>query len=299
MTVVASESMTTAVVTASYAPDFERCRLLCESMDRHVSGYTCHYILVESADVALFKALEGPRRVVIDERDLLPWWLKAFPDPLSLGRRRIWLSPFTMPMRGWHSQQLRRMAIAATSPEDGFFYCDSDVVFVRDFDVASLWKGNDLRLFRRDDAMAGPSVSDEHRIWVANAAWLLETPPELIPEHDYIGTLIAWRGDTVRGLIKRIEDKQGKNWIAAIGRRRRFSECTIYGQYADALMGQAGHFVDNQDLCEVFWFKPMPTEQEFLQRVASMKPEQVAIGIQSFIGVDIASIRRLIGKAAF
>lgn len=288
----------TAIVTASYAPDMERCRLLCESMDRHVTGYSCHYILVESADVPLFRQLEGPRRLVIDERDLLPTWLKVFPDPLSLGRRRIWLSLRTKPMRGWHSQQLRRMAIAAQATDDAFFYCDSDVVFVRDFDVSALWKGEQLRLFRRDNALDNHTDDDDQHIWAQNAAWLLGTPQDRIPEHDYIGTLIAWRGDIVRQMLKHIEERNQMHWVAAIGRRRRFSECMIYGQYADVITGGRGHFIDNQDFCEVFWLKPMPTETQFLDRVQAMNPRQVAIGIQSFIGAETSEIRRLVAKAA-
>ena len=54
-----------AIVTPSYAGDFERCRLLCESMDRYVTGYTRHYLLVASHDVERFRALETDRRVVV------------------------------------------------------------------------------------------------------------------------------------------------------------------------------------------------------------------------------------------
>ncbi|TGR93421.1 hypothetical protein EN852_038880, partial [Mesorhizobium sp. M2E.F.Ca.ET.209.01.1.1] len=50
-----------AIVTASYAPDFERCRLLCETIDRHVAGMAHHYILTEHRDVALFRQLESGR----------------------------------------------------------------------------------------------------------------------------------------------------------------------------------------------------------------------------------------------
>ncbi|OWK21969.1 hypothetical protein AJ88_13520 [Mesorhizobium amorphae CCBAU 01583] len=64
------QTPTAAVVTASYAPDFERCRLLCETMDRQVSGVVHHYILVEHRDVALFRQLETGSRTVVDERDL-------------------------------------------------------------------------------------------------------------------------------------------------------------------------------------------------------------------------------------
>ena len=68
----ANTAGTAAIVTASYAPDFERCRLLCETIDRHVTGVPRHYILVEQRDVALFRQLETGNRTVVDERDLLP-----------------------------------------------------------------------------------------------------------------------------------------------------------------------------------------------------------------------------------
>ena len=54
---------TAAIVTASYAPDFERCRLLCETIDRFVTGASRHYILVEQRDVALFRQLETRDRI--------------------------------------------------------------------------------------------------------------------------------------------------------------------------------------------------------------------------------------------
>lgn len=92
--------------TTSNRPKQEQCA-------RHVSGAAHHYILVEHRDVALFRQLETSRRTVVDERDLLPRWLRAFDDPLSLFRRRVWLSLKTQPLRGWHVQQLRRIAIAA------------------------------------------------------------------------------------------------------------------------------------------------------------------------------------------
>src|SRR4029077_2801169 len=60
-----------AIVTASYAADFERCRLLCQTIDRFVTGMSRHYILVEERDVARFRALEGAKRSVISERELL------------------------------------------------------------------------------------------------------------------------------------------------------------------------------------------------------------------------------------
>lgn len=132
--------MRTAIVTASYANDFERCRLMCESMDRKLQGDWKHYLLVADFDVKLFRQLEGSRRKVISEHDLLPWWLHPVTDPLSGGRRKLWLSPFGLPLRGWHAQQLRRLVLARHIDEAAMFAVDSDVVFLRAFDPASLWQ---------------------------------------------------------------------------------------------------------------------------------------------------------------
>lgn len=294
----AAPKPSTAIVTASFGPDLERCKLLCETIDRHVTGYSCHYILVETADVPLFKPLETPRRKVIDEKDLLPRWLRPFPDPFYLGKRRIWLSLRTLPLRGWHAQQLRRMAVAEKLDEDAFFYIDSDVAFLRPFDCDGLWMGSDLRLFRRDNELKGKVPGDQH-LWAANAGHLLGIPESQITPHGYVGTLIAWRRDLMLGMCRRMEEVSGRHWVEAIGKSRRFSECTIYGQYAEVLAGLNGHFIDTRDFCEVFWFAPAPTAQEFAARVKALKPEQVAIGVQSFIGADISYVRGLVSKATF
>ena len=283
---------TAAVVTASYAPDLERCRLLCETMDRHVGGMGQHYILVEGRDVGLFRQLESAKRTVIDERDILPSWLHVFDDPLSRFRRRVWLSLRTQPMRGWHVQQLRRIAIAAHVPEDVLVYCDSDVAFLKPFDLPRFSRDGRTRLFRRDDALLREG-HDEHLIWSANAGRVLglEASPS---GHDYITTLIAWHRATVEAMCRRIEASTGRDWVAALGRRRQFSECILYGRYVDDVLDGAGHFHGSEELCRVHWNGKPLSDGQFRAFVAGMGDDQVAIGMQSFIGTDIGRIRKLV-----
>lgn len=288
---------TAAIVTASYAPDFERCRLLCETIDRHVFGMAHHYILVEHRDVQLFRQLENSYRTIVDEGDLLPRWLHAFDDPLSLFRRRIWLSLKTMPLRGWHVQQLRRIAIAAHASEDVLIFCDSDVAFLKPFDCGAFWRNGKVRLFRRDGVLSG-SGHEEHRIWSRNAAAALGIDETVVSTHDYISTLIAWRRETVTAMCAEIEKIHGRNWVQVIGSARKFSECMIYGRYVDDVLGGAGHFHGSEEFCRVHWTGEALSDDEFRSFVAAMAPEQVAIGMQSFIGTDIGRIRRLIGLGA-
>jgi hypothetical protein len=282
-----------AMVTASYAPDFERCRLLCETMDRYVTGAPHHYLLVEHGDVALFRQLENARRTVIDERDLLPSWLHSFRDPTSRFRRRIWLSTRTAPLRGWHVQQLRRIAIAAHVAEDVLVYCDSDVVFVRPFDCGVFSRDGKVRLFRHAD-VNDTSLDSDQMAWSRNAGRVLGiATPEVTP-HEYITTLIAWRRDAVLGMCRRIEDVAGEHWVAAIGKRRRFSECMTYGRYVDEILCGAGHFHGTEEFCRVRWWGQPMSDDELRAFIAELTPEQAAIGMQSFIGTDVGRVRRML-----
>lgn len=292
----ASGPPSSAIVTASYAPDLERCRMLCETIDRHVTGFDRHYILVESRDVPVFRSLESPRRIVVDERDLLPSWLRAFDDPLSRMKRRVWLSPRTMPLRGWHVQQLRRIAIARHVSNDALVFCDSDVAFLKSFDCGAFWHEGSLRLLRRDNALVGPHAGD-HKIWSRNAGLVLGVVEPTVSPHDYISTVIAWRRQTVEAMCERIEDVRGTNWVAAVAARRKFSECMIYGRFVDEVLHGAGHFTSATEFCRVQWDGNAMSDDEFRSFVANMTAEQVAIGVQSFIGTDVARIRGLIGLA--
>lgn len=288
--------MRTAVITASYQQDFERCRLLCDSLDQRLLGDWTHYILVESRDVQRFASLAGSRRHIIDERDILPPWLRSFPDPLSMGRRRVWLSPFTPPLRGWHVQQLRRLGIGRMLSEEALFSADSDVVLMREFDPAALWRNNDLRLYRRDSATTADMP--DHLRWAEAANRVLTDLPDTGPPyHDYINTLIGWRTDSLNGMLDHIEQKNGCDWARAVARSRAISECTLYGTYVDSVLAGAGHYHSDEALCLVMWNgeagdrKPLQDLGSFIQ---GMKAHQIGIGIQSFIGYNLADVRKLV-----
>ncbi|MBN9071133.1 MAG: hypothetical protein J0H34_05905 [Rhizobiales bacterium] len=281
-----------ALVTASYAPDLERCRLLCETVDRHVTGFEKHYLLVEGRDVPLFRQLESSRRVVIDERDILPNWLHALDDPLSGFRRRVWLSWRIPPLRGWHVQQLRRIGIAGLAGEDALIFCDSDVMFLKPFDCSRFWRGGRLRLLRHDNALDRPQFSDQHQ-WSINAGKLLGIRQPVMSRHDYISTVIAWRRQTVKEMCDHIEAVSGRDWVSAVASKRKFSECMIYGRYVDEVRAGEGHFTGDTEYCQVQWLGSAMTEEDLRDFVTRMEPEQVAICLQSFIGTDIGRLRRL------
>lgn len=285
-------SPSAALVTASYAADFERCRLLCETADAFASGWTRHLLLVEGRDVKRFRALEGPRREVVDERDILPAWLHAVPDPVSRRHSRVWLSLRTLPLRGWHVQQLRRMGVAAHTGEDHLVFCDSDVAFVKPFSCAAFAENGRTRLFRIDGALA-EGERPVQAAWWRNAARDLGIGTSARRPDSYITTLIAWRREAALMMCRRIERVTGRHWAAAVAADRRFSECLLYGRYVAEVLGGAGHAPNPLGFCRVQWDGAPMADAEFEAFLAGMAPEQVAICLQSFIGVDPDRVRRV------
>ncbi len=283
---------TTAIITPSYAADYDRCRLLVDSIDLHVSNISDHYILVDDDDYKLFSSLKSANRHIINEQDILPDWLRVVRGGFSSTAKKVWLSTKTLPMRGWHVQQLRRIAIAAHIPHDGLLYCDSDMFFVRPFDVNTLWRGQDLRLYRVPDGIS--QAQGEHIKWLKTSANLLGLPVPELPHHDYINNLVSWRRESVLQMCTHIENITGRDWVSALGRNRTFSECLIYGCYVDDyLKEKSGHWHADKGLCLTYWGGEALNQNSLRAFVDQMDHEQYAIGIQSFTNTDTDLLRKL------
>lgn len=288
-----------ALITPSYRGDYERCRLLCDSVDAHLQDKPHHYILVDRHDYDLFKPLAGPRCHIVNEGDILPSWLHDLKLPFSPDARKLWWSFRTWPLRGWHVQQLRRIAIASHVDAEGLLYCDSDMVFVKPFSTDALWKKGDLRLYRKPHAIVGDAQASNyfHKDWTDHAARLNGLSPPSYPAHDYINNLVSWRRDGVLAMCRHIEQCQAKHWVAAIASRRTFSECQIYGAYADGVLNGDSHWHAPVGLCRTFWGIEPDEIVDGDDLIAALSDEEVAIGVQSFIGFDTARLRTMVGLA--
>ncbi len=257
-----------------------------------MKGDWTHFLLVTDSDVALFRSLETSRRQVISERDLLPGWLFVCPDPFSFMRRKLWLSPFSIPLRGWHVQQLRRMALARHISEPTMLTVDSDVVLIRDFNPADLWQDGKLALYRKENAIDASARSD-HLKWLAHSERVLGCAPAQLPATDYISSLLPWRTDTCLQMLDHIEARHGRHWVRTMIRTRAFSECIVYGRFVDDVLQGAGHYAMPYPLCHSLWSEDSHSGNlaGLESFVADLAPGHVCLQIQSFLGHSITNIR--------
>lgn len=265
---------TFAIITPSYAPDFERCRLLCESIKRLVSTPLTHYIIVDDArDYRLFSCLENNHTRVLQKRDILPAWIHRIP-----GVRKFWFNWRGRPIRGWIFQQLAKIAVAQQAAEDVVFYVDSDTTFVRPLDLERYMLGDKLRLYSEPGGNP-EDMQTPHAHWHRVACDLLGLEPTPMPAPDYIHNAVSWRPENVRAMCKHIEKVSGRGWIQTLASQWQFSEYILYGTFVERVLGAeaAGHYSDPAKITLDYWTPRPLSDQELREFVAAVEPQHIGV----------------------
>jgi hypothetical protein len=265
-----------AIITKSFAPDFELCVDLHRSVLDNAPASVHHYIIVPRNDLSLFSQLAGSRTHIRCEVDLLPRSFISVPcSKFTINLHR----PFP-PVRGWILQQIVKLAAVAASEDDVVLVTDSDVEFVRPFSAETFVRDRVVRFYRK------PKEVDErlprHMIWHRVARSLLGLPRAQPPYTDYVSSPLGWNPAIVRQMLAQVAAVTGLPWATAIAGQLHFSESTLYGVFVDSVLGPpANSFASDDPLCPGH-FGTAPLDQttagEFL---CSLQPTDVAVMISA------------------
>ena len=265
-----------AVLTKSYAPDFELCAALNRSVLENSPETVEHRVVVPRSDLNLFSRLQGARTRIVCEAELLPRAFVRLPlvnIALNLAR------PFP-PVRGWIQQQLIKLAAIAAAEEDAVLVVDSDAEFVQPFDATTFVRTGVVRFFRNPDQI--DKRLPRHMVWHRVARKLLALPTAEPPFPDYISSPLAWDPNVVRKMLARVAATTAQPWTTAIARQLDFSECVLYGVFVDGVMdAPARSFTSTDSLCAVYWDQSPLDEARAAEFVRSARPTDVAAVIQS------------------
>ena len=282
-----------ALLTPTYARDFELCTLLCESVDRHVKSFGKHYLLVPDSDYELFSCFVSDRRAVIPASAFLPAWLRPMPRMFQRKRRQFWWSMRAKPVSGWHVQQFLKIAATMALPHERYCILDSDIVFFRDFDLARFETPNTLPLFRVTNEVTADQAS--HSRWVTTSHQLLGLPVPPLPAPDYIGHIIFWDRDTTRAMVKRMEAVTGCSWVEALCRTRDVSEYMLYGYFAESdATSAAVHSAVSSTPCVSYWEAPRLDKAGLNRLFSRAGAADVAFSVASFSLTPVEIIRAAI-----
>jgi uncharacterized protein DUF6492 len=281
------------LLTPTYGRDLALCTLLCESVDRHVTSFAKHYLLVPDCDLPLFAHFESERRSVIPASQFLPGWLRPLPRIIQRKRRQFWWSLRAKPVSGWHVQQVLKIAATISLPYQRYCILDSDVVFFRDFDLSRFEHPNPIPLLKMPDEVI--ASQPRHSRWVETSHQLLGFPVPALPAPDFIGHIIFWDRDTTRAMVAKIEAITGKGWIEALCRTREFSEYMLYGYFVQNDARSAlRHTLTTSTPCVSYWDQPKLSRDELNQLLRRADKDDVAFSVASFSGTPVATIRAAI-----
>ncbi|MCR2793563.1 DUF6492 family protein [Microbacterium sp. zg.Y625] len=287
---------TLEILTPSYAPDFELCRDLVESVQRFAPPGTLHRIVVPAHDHRLFAELAGDNVTVQTVGHLLPTRMRKVP------RANAWIDvrhPWP-PVRGWIAQQVVKLGAAAGSTADRVLLVDSDIVFIRPFSIADYGAGGGIPLYRLPSGVHEGMT--RHVIWDTVARRMLGLP---LPARggdarlpDYICCPCIWDPAVVRALLAWVQERAGIPWQAAIGRNLHFSEMVLYGVYVDEIVSAYTPVMHQTAMRCVNHYDENPLDDEaFARLLGAASEEDVAVMVSAKSGTDLATRRRAI--AAF
>jgi Family of unknown function (DUF6492) len=270
------------LITPSYAPDFQRCQLLVWSIDQYVQPPFTHYIVVDRCDEQLFSQLANAHTQILTVESIVPRWIRR--EPIW---RQMWLSAKTWPIRNWILQQIVKLAVAQQITQDVAVFVDSDVAFVRSFNLAQLTRSEQVRLYC--DAVGNPVQQNFHRRWHEAAATLLGLPQAPPTTPDYIGNLITWRRESVVQLCAHLEKIAQRSWVETLARQMHWSEYILYGLYVDqvAIESTPLHYPLAQNLCHDYWLPKPLGDRELADWLGQIGPDQVAIMISAKSGIPV------------
>lgn len=268
--------MRIAVITKSFSPDYELCAALNRSVLENSPATVEHHIIVPQSDLKLFSRLAGPRTRIRCDAEFLPSNFVHVP----FSNITVNLSKPYPPVRGWIQQQIVKLAAVANSDCDAVVTADSDVEFIRPFDADTFVRDGAVRFFRKLDQI--DERLPRQIIWHRVAHTLLGLPPEEPPFPDYISSPLAWNPIVAQQMFERIESVTGKPWYTALAGRLDFSECVLYGVFADNVCGPpANSFASDDALCLPCWASTPLNLDTIAALVRDVRPTDIAAFIQS------------------
>jgi Family of unknown function (DUF6492) len=289
-------TVTWAVITPSYKGDFERCRILCQSMDAFLTGAWHHYIVVEKVDYEVFSALSNERRTIIEMESILPRSFYHLARIPFVNSRSLWFSFKTGFMIGWQVQQLIKLQMAFEVKEEGLLYCDSDVFFVRPFDVSLLV--NDGQFYFYSTEHCFPREQAPNPTYIEASFKQLGLGENPFPSPSYVENIVAWHAPTVKLLCDHIEHVSGRDWRVALGRNFILSEYSLYGLFVDRVLEQKSHLkLSRHSFCKTAWSVSDIEGTALTEFCDTLTSPQVAVGFQSFLGVKVSDLALQLQRA--
>lgn len=232
--------MSFAIVTPTYAPDFDRCRFLIESSQRFLRTSAIHYLVISKSDFPVFKTLVSDNVKLIVKEEVLP--RRYVQLPFLIKNKSVWIDIKGRIIRGWIIQQIIKLSASNFTTEKNIIFMDSDEFFIRDTHLNDFFiKNNRLRLFRSNI----PCLS----LWASTISKLLGLELSVCQKCSYVGHPVTWDSDILCRLHSYLSFRHGDYWPFVITKHWHFSEYQLYGVFSEYLTDTSRyHYISEKEV---------------------------------------------------
>jgi hypothetical protein len=185
-------------------------------------------------------------------------------------------------LRNWIIQQIVKLSIAKHITEDVLIFVDSDVAFVRPFDVQNFIKNNQVRLYSQPKVITPEIQPLAIAKWSEVSNKLLGLPPVSYPTANYVGNFITWKRENVLLLHQYLEKIHGKNWVEVIANSWHLSEYVLYGTFVELILKEESqHYYDARMVCHDYWQTTPMSDLEIKNFFLNLPDEYFAVMISA------------------
>jgi len=270
-----------AFITPSYSGDFERCKLLVESIKNNVQGDFEHYIIVDKRDFNLFKKIENDKTKIVTVELVLSNYFFRLPYI-----KKWWFSWKTLPVRNWIIQQIVKLSMGDFLENEILVNIDSDIFFIRPFNPKRFVKNNKVRLLKTS------YIDEKHEKWYNISCKILKIDRKS-EYFNYVGNLITWRRDNLKKLCTYIKNVWKMDWRKKLSRTLTLAEHSLYGVFVDQILKKkSGHFISTKRYCYASWDYNLSNKQEFEAFFKDVQPKDVAMMVHSKSNIPVSCYRK-------
>jgi hypothetical protein len=249
--------------------DLDRARILARSLERYLRPDESWTIHVIAAD---------------EELDEIRAGLRPFRLDLRFHRHSEVLPGFSTD-QGWVLQQFLKLGASCLIRDDFYLTLDSDHILTRRLG------GSDI--IRDGRAMVTPELRERHETWWQGASEILGTSLAYDPVIALSCACLST--PLVRGLLERLSERLGEDWMTALMARRDWTEYALYYTFAQRC-ADASRFHFQGELLGIdhsVWF---PDQFESWDVDRAFEGDHYFIDLQSTTDIPPELIRELTAR---
>lgn len=245
MTTTGSQDSVPTLLTVTWSGDLEHFAMLRASLLRSELAQCPHLVIVQSEDLPLFQRFNAPGLTLRSTAEVLPadveesrhharrqqmlWGRRGTILAGSLARRVHW--PRWPHYTGWHTQQLCKLAAAATCDSRTVVVLDSDVIVTCHARAEDFLSPQSTALCCFEYWQNPEQLSRKVRHWLRSANRLLQLPEQNEARFDvYCDTPFILDVSAVRAMLDWLESRYGQPWWHSLVNcpPRQWSEFSLY-----------------------------------------------------------------------